>query len=245
MRRPLRRNRGQFVIIAALIMAILIISTGTLMYRATTFFRLEPWKEYTTLIGDVELNSHRLAELSLADYTQNQANPSIFSDNLLAWQKDLRTMYPSKELSLSADPAEGPQNLFGLNPVFHLGLCMSWNQSTSYSAAQAHFTLGINSVGLDGYQFSTAALLKLTIIRLTENDVNVTVIRENNELVTDLKMTNFKILNTTLNAVSKFTDARTTTNNVVYQLHSNQTLPSPLYVSVQDSRGIMVTAKYP
>ncbi len=211
----------------------LIISTGTLMYRATTFFRHEPWEEYMTLVGDIELNSRHLTELSLADYTQKPANSSILSDNLYAWQRNLRVMYPSKALSLNFNLPDG------------LGLSSVWNQSTSYSAARAHFTLEISSVGLSGYQFSTAALLKLTIIGSTANDIDVSVTAENGALITNLRKSNFQLQNASLDSVSRFIDASSSTNNVVYQLHSNQTLPSPVYVTVQDLRGIIVTARYP
>ena len=50
--------------------AIMIITIGTLIHRATTYYKHEPWEEYLTLIGNIEVNSHRLVELSLTNYTQ-------------------------------------------------------------------------------------------------------------------------------------------------------------------------------
>lgn len=243
MGRNLKRNRGQFVVIAALLMAIMIVSTGTLMYRAATFYRHEPWEEYLTLVGDVELNSRHLIELSLANYTQDQTNEAILNDNLWAWRRDLVNIYPSEELSLEFALPDGLQTFYGLtpNPNFRLGLNLTWNQTISYSAAQANFTLSIKSVGLAGYRFSIAAVLKLRILNYTGKDVYVTVTAEDNMPVIELKKEDFQIKDATLVSVDQYYDA---THTLVYLLNSSQPLPSPLYVTVQDHRGIMVTAKY-
>jgi hypothetical protein len=79
----MRERRGQFVIIAVLMIAIMIMSISALMHRAVTYYRHEPWEEYLALIGNIELNSHRLVELSLANYTNpiKVNNTETFVDN--------------------------------------------------------------------------------------------------------------------------------------------------------------------
>ena len=73
MRKLIRNKKGQFVIIAFLLMAIMIISMGAIIHRAGTYYKHEPWEEYLTLISDIEVNSRRLVELSLVNYTNSNA----------------------------------------------------------------------------------------------------------------------------------------------------------------------------
>jgi len=88
-----RTNRGQFVIIAVLMAAIMIVSIGAVMHNATTYYKTEPWEEYVTLVGNIELNSKRLLELSP---TQDE-----FAKNFKEWQSDLSQLYPGAGIKLS------------------------------------------------------------------------------------------------------------------------------------------------
>jgi hypothetical protein len=88
-----KTNRGQFIIIAVLMAAIMIVSIGAIMHNAVTYYRSEPWEEYTTLVGNIELNSQHLVELS------NDQNE--FEDNFDGWQSDLTRLYPGAGIKLS------------------------------------------------------------------------------------------------------------------------------------------------
>ena len=93
----------------------------------------EPWEEYATLVGNIELNSQRLLELSLDDYVEN-GNEYIFEENLDKWQSDLLSLYPGA----------------GINLRYSV-------QSLSMFYAKATFSLNITSIGLTGYKFSAEA----------------------------------------------------------------------------------------
>ena len=88
-----KTNRGQFVIIAVMLAAIMIVSIGAVMHNAATYYKNEPWEEYTTLVSNIELNSQRLLELSL--------NPDDFVNNFNKWQSDLASLYPGAGIKLS------------------------------------------------------------------------------------------------------------------------------------------------
>jgi hypothetical protein len=128
-----QNNRGQFVIIAVLMAAIMIVSIGAIMHNAATYYKSEPWEEYATLVGNIELNSQRLLELSLDDYVEN-GNEYIFEENLDKWQSDLLSLYPGAGINL------------------HYSV-----QSLSMFYAKATFSLNITSIGLTGYKFSAEA----------------------------------------------------------------------------------------
>ena len=88
-----KTNRGQFIIIAVLLVAIMVVSIGAIMHNAVTYYRSEPWEEYTTLVGNIQLNSQRLVELS--------HDQSEFEDNFNEWQSDLTRLYPGAGIRLS------------------------------------------------------------------------------------------------------------------------------------------------
>jgi hypothetical protein len=132
-----KANRGQFVIIAVLMIAIMIVSIGAVMHNAVTYYKSEPWEEYTTLVGNIELNSQRLLELSLDNYVQT-GDVSIFQTNFDKWRTDLLSLYPGAGINLRYTMQDAS--------IF-----------SGSAHAKATFTLNITSIGLTGYKFTAEA----------------------------------------------------------------------------------------
>jgi hypothetical protein len=107
-----KKNRGQFVIIAVMLAAIMIISIGAVMHNAATYYKNEPWEEYTTLVSNIELSSQRLLELSL--------NPDDFANNFYKWQADIPSLYPGAGIKLTYT-GDYPRVTFTLN-ITSIGL---------------------------------------------------------------------------------------------------------------------------
>jgi hypothetical protein len=237
-------NKGQFVIIAALLIAIMIISIGALMHTAVTYYKHEPWEEYLTLIGNIELNSRQLVELSLANYTNsNPKNPSILEDNLRKWQTNLTAIYPGREAYLNYTLANQAYNVDGITINYESGLAYIWEKQTSLSAANVTFTLNIASIGLTGYKFTVTTLVKLKILSPPAGDViNVTVTLEDGMPITDLTKDNFQVDNADVVSVSSTYDP---TYQIVYTIRCANPISTPVTVKLWDLRGIQVTAKYP
>ena len=229
MRRFKRNKKGQFVIIAVLLVAIMIVSIGALLHGAITYYKHEPWEEYSTLIRDVELNSRQLLELSLVDYTQT-GNPNVLNDNLNSWQQDLLRMYPGSGITLEFTLANE-------------GLVHVWNQPESFSSAKANFTLGISSMGIAGYEFTAEMFLRLNIIKYdaSTNQVTLMVIGDNNVPISNLRSGNFKVNNAAINNVTSIYDPAYGALKYVISYQG----PSPPTVEVWDQRGIHVIGYRP
>ena len=229
MRRFKRNKKGQFVIIAVLLVAIMIVSIGALLHGAVTYYRHEPWEEYSTLIRDVELNSRQLVELSLVDYTQT-GNPNVLSESLSSWQQDLLRIYPGIGINLEFTLANGQ------------GLFSEWNQPVSYSAAKANFSLSISSVGITGYAFTAETLLKLNIERYdpNTNTTTLTVTSENNIPVSNLNSGNFKVNALPVNLTSSFNQGSLALKYVMS--YEGQ---SPPTIEEWDQRGIHIIGYKP
>ncbi|MEM2568031.1 MAG: hypothetical protein QXH20_06130, partial [Candidatus Bathyarchaeia archaeon] len=101
-----RARRGQFVIIAALMIAIMIVSIAVVMYSTVSYYRYESWEEYMGLIDNVMAGSKQVLLSLLANYTVNVyekgvADKSIVNDMLLKWSIDLYKAFPSYGLNVS------------------------------------------------------------------------------------------------------------------------------------------------
>lgn len=220
-----REKRGQFVIIAIMMMAIMIVSIGAVMHGALTYYRHEPWEEYSTLIGSIEVNSQRLLELSLADFTNSGEDQ--LSYNLESWENDLRKIYPSSGISLSHDPTKV---VFKNYP---------WDTRTAISEAKVDFKLDITSLGFTGYEFTTKAAVKLIIINTTSTSpyqIFAAVKNEDDMPIGNLNINNFKVNYASPAAVGPVLDGF---HSLIYQIQYDGTTP-PATVEVWDQRGIFV-----
>ena len=242
MRNFKRNKKGQFVIIAVLLIAIMIVSIGALLHGAVTYYKHEPWEEYSTLIRDVELNSRQLLELSLVNYTQT-GNQNVLNESLSKWQKDLLRIYPGVAINLEFTLASGPTNVGGSNLNLEKGLVRYWNQTISSSAAKANFSLSINSMGIAGYAFTAEILLKLEIVGYdaTASRVTVIVTSENGVQVSKLNQDNFKANNAAVgNVTSSYDQVQAA---LIYTMGYEG--PSPPLVEVWDQRGIHIIGYKP
>jgi hypothetical protein len=237
MKNLIKHEKGQFVIIAMLMIAIMIISVGAIMHRAVTYYKHEPWEEYLTLMGNIELNSQRLVELSLVNYTQTEENNThVLGDNLQKWQKNLTRIYLGYGASLNYTLANGT------NYNYAFGLARDWNKASSFSAAKVNFTLNIASIGLTGYEFMATAFLNLTILNIASNEINTTVKGEDGVLITNLEKNNFQVSNFTIAGVTPHYDRE---EGLVYTIECDSAVSIPVTVKVWDERGIQVTATGP
>ncbi|MEM3090366.1 MAG: hypothetical protein QXW17_01240 [Candidatus Bathyarchaeia archaeon] len=253
MKKLVKERKGQFVIIAVLMIAIMIISIGALMHRAVTYYRHEPWEEYLALMGNIELNSKRLVELSLANYSFT-LDQGILKSNLEKWSADVSKIYLGRGVNLNYSLANGYYNVYGTLICYSFGLNHSWWKPTSYTTANATFTLDISSIGLQGYKFAARASLKImntsrpTIVKEPTRyiySINVTVTDENNNPITSLRKENFIIsgLNYMSFSVSQAYDGK---YGVVYTIKCEAPRPSSeiqMIIAVCDHRGIKAISK--
>lgn len=235
MRRLIKQKKGQFIIIAVLIIAIMMVSIGALLYTAVTYYKHEPWREYLTLIGNIELSSRSLVELTLSNYTHT-LNTNILKANLEQWQSNLAKIYPGHGIALTYSLASGTEYNYSL------GLTYNWNKTSSFSAANATFNLNITSIGLTGYKFMATAFLNLTILNVdsTNKEIDVTVTGEDGTLVTNLKKDNFQVDGLNITAVTSHYDPNYI---LVYTIDCETSPPSNATVRVWDQRGIQVIAQ--
>ncbi len=251
-----RDKKGQFIIIATLLIAIMIVSVASIMYSSVTYFRHERWEEYLAVIDAIEINSQRLVEISLANNTIT-GNQTVLSANVKQWQRDLMKTYTGLGIVLASSLANGTQSIHGVTMQYSEGLDTDWNKQVSFSAANATFNLNITSIGLHEYRFITPVFLKMNITDAIwyegqGNDtdkigVRLMIHRENSIPIVNLEAANFIEFQVDGENKSytfyRYYDSQTY-NAFVYEFRYNSsTQPSSIttFISLIDSRGIKVT----
>ena len=251
-----KERKGQFIVIAALLLSIMIVSVTTVIYGTVTYFRQERWEEYVTIVDSVRTGSYYVLEISLAKYSQT-LNSTILRDNLNQWIRDVRKAHPGFGVDLSFTLATGVRSVYGISPNYSMGLNYTWNKQVSYSAANATFNLNIASVGLTGYNFSSHAFLKMNIADALwyednkEVGVRMIIEAEGPTPVTNLQKTNFNLF--TVGGTSKLAESTLyryydskTHKAFVYELrYSSPNDPGTLTATIGlvDARGIKVTGQ--
>jgi hypothetical protein len=244
-----RNRKGQFIIIAAMLLSIMIVSIGTVIYGTVTYYRQERWEEYVTIVDSIRAASCNLLRVGLANYTET-LNLNVTRDYFNRWIRDVRTAYPAFGVDVGYTLADGVHSAYGESLNYTLGLARLWNQPTSYSASNATVSIDVASVGLTGYNFSSHVFLKMSIhgatwfSRSTKSYVliYVSVDKEGPEPVVSLQASNFPSVK--LSGVTQsFTVKRyysDTYNRFIYEIKVNgvTSLPSSIEVTLLDSRGI-------
>ncbi len=234
--RIVRNRKGQFIVIAVMMIALMMISIGAIMYSAGTYYRYEQWEEYITLVEHAKFSTIRLVEISLASYTASPLdNNFALEDSLNQWQNDLSKAYPGYGVILAYDLADGT------NINYSQGLAFHWNDTVSYSAASATFALNITSIGLEGYKFIATAFLSLKVIDTIDNKIKVAVAGEDGMPITNLKKDNFQVEGLNIVSVTPSYDQE---YMLVYTIECDGVIPTtPVTVVVWDQRGIEVIAR--
>jgi len=261
--RLVKNKRGQFIVIAALLIALMIISASAVMFSTVTYFKHERWEEYVILIDGVREGTTNVLELSLANYTKTW-NANILKANLDSWRQDVKKAYSGFGAILDYSLVSGSYSVYGMSLNYNLGLASRWNQSISFSAANATASLNITSVELTGYRFASTVFLKMNITdalwyKGQGNDpgtvgVRVVMYADGPAFLTNLQKSNFVLfqiggVNQTFSLVryyeTKGRGGNPALNAFVYELrytHSSKDKPASVTatIGVVDTRGIRV-----
>jgi hypothetical protein len=245
-----RERKGQFIIIAAMLLSIMIVSVSTVIYGTVTYYRQERWEEYVTIVDSIKTASSNLLQIGLANYTQT-SNSEVLKNYFNQWIRDVRSAYPGYGVDVDYALANGIRSAYGIVPPlnYSLGLARKGNQSMSYVASNATVSINIASVGLTGYNFSSHVFLKMSIrdaawyYQESKRYVimNVTVVREGLEPVVSLKAGNFAVkLSGTPQPFTVKHYYGFKYNCFVYEIRvsSIMSLPLSIEIKLRDSRGI-------
>lgn len=251
-----RQKKGQFIVIAALMMSIIIVSVSAIMYGTVTYFRHERWEEYLSLIDTLKIGSRRVVEISLANYTLS-TNNDVLKDNLNMWRINLTRAYSGFGVVLSPQLADGVYQVYDLNFNYSQGLSSSWYATVSFSAANVTLRMNITSIGLTGYTFISAPFVReeiLSAVYDSQSDsltIKLSLDKEGLVPITNLLESNVA-LNINVGgqwqsqdfSLSRYYDSDPSIDQFIYELYSDNisSQPSAVSVTAMEARNIKVVA---
>jgi len=226
------------------------------MYGTVTYFRHERWEEYLSLIDTLKIGSRRVVELSLANYTLTM-NENILKNNLNKWRINVTRAYSGFGIVLSPELADGIYQVYNLNINYSLGLSFNWYSNVSFSAANVTLLMNITSIGLTGYKFISAPLVKEEILSAVydsqDSSLTIKLALDKEDLmpITNLAQNSFS-LNINVSgqwqslsfSLSRYYDSDPSINRFIYELYSDSlsSPPSTVSVTATETRNIKVVA---
>jgi hypothetical protein len=128
-----RNTKGQFIIIAVMMIALMIISLGATFYTMGNYYKQEQWEDYTTVIENVKQGTIDIVDISLANYTASDPplDMSIIEINLDFWQYDLIKAYPGYGIVLTYDLANGNDLAYDTSINYVQGLAHQWKSNSN------------------------------------------------------------------------------------------------------------------
>lgn len=195
--RVLQQRDGQFIMIAVLMIAIMIVSVAGVLHSTVTYYKHDRWEEYLNMLDNIKISSQRVVEISLANYTRAH-DSNILTENLDQWQQDLTKAYPGFAIILTHS-----------NATIGTGADSVASETGSpryFSKATALLNVDITSVGLTGYEFTASAFLGIILnATYTGGDdllIHAAVEQENSTPVPKLQKANFFVNGTRLSEYS-------------------------------------------
>jgi hypothetical protein len=236
--------------------SILVVSVSAIMYGTVTYFRHERWEEYLSLIDTLKIGSRHVVEMSLANYTLSM-NGNALKDNLDKWRINLTRAYGGFGIVLSPELADGLYQVYDLNINYSLGLSSYWYANVSFSAANVTLHMNITSIGLMGYKFISAPLVKEEILSAVYDSVDdsltikLALDKEGLVPITNLPQNSFS-LNINISgqwqpknfSLSRYYDSDPSIDRFIYELYSDNlsSQPSAVSVTAVETRNIKVVA---
>jgi hypothetical protein len=233
-------NKGQFSIIAALLVAIVLIASVVTTYSAIRYNTIESQPQILSAIDETNLALKQLLGFSVGYYGSvlQVTGNSTYAYSLAAKYLD-----------------SGLQNVADIRPewgasfnVTSLSLGTNWFTNGSYSQGTLNVTYGLTGLGISGIAYSASCRLDAQISPSTSNNqIYLTVTKDENEPVVGLSTQNFKFYlyrnsNSTWGMVNP-PDEPVSSSNGTYIIDVPSGINSKsCAIQVTDTRGINVAA---
>jgi len=233
-------KRGQFSIIAALLVTVILVSTVMITYTMILNNSIPVQPQVLTAVDETNFALKQLLGFSVGYYG---SVIRVTGDSSFANQSTFNYTTSGLEYIANTHPDWGAG--FSLT---NLTIQTYWFSNVSYSTGYLDVTYNLTKLGIDGVQYAPSCGLTVQIANATQNNQTSLVVTEDqNEPVTDLGEQNFQFFqyetaNSTWGLVPPSTSPTTYTNGT-YQIQPPTGIDANSYVvQVTDQRGIIVVA---
>jgi len=237
-----RANKGQFSIIAALLVSVILVTAVISTYSMVRHSPLQESPKVLTAIGEMNTDIKRIL-----DFTVGYYGSILQVTGNSTYAKGLATSYlQSGLLNIAHSHPEW-------NPSFELNsenVSTNWYTPQSYSMGNVSVTYSLAGLGIEGVQYKTSSVLKVSLLEpIHTNETRINIIRDNNEPELGLEKQNFNFykynyVNSTWSLVNPENDPVISSNGTYVIEIPAGVDPDAYSIKVSDQRGIMLTAFY-
>ncbi len=232
-------NRGQFSIIAALLVAVVLIAAVMTTYSAIRYSPLQEQPQVLSAIDEINL-----ALKQILGFTVGYYGSVLKVTGNSSYARTLATNYLSSGLNNIADirPEWGPS----FN-VTKLALTTNWFTNTSYSTGNVTVKYDLTGIGVYGISYSASSRLDVIVSDSNStSEARLTILKDEDEPLINLGSHNFDFYryiyeNSTWELINPTNITSYADGTYLIDLPSE--VPGDSYVlQVEDTRGIIVTA---
>ena len=233
-------DRGQFSIIAALLVAVILIATVVMTYSTIRNSLIQTQPQILSAIDETNLAIKQILGFTVGYYGSVL---QVTGNTSYAKERALKYLQSGLVNIANIDPQWGTS--FSLNSS---NLYTYWFTNTSYSTGDLKITYNLTGLGISGIDYQTSGKLSIQIMNTTSTTqafLNIT--KDEDEPLINLGKRNFKFYNYSYSN-SSWTLINPTTEptafaNGTYLIDVPSGVdPNSYLIQVQDQRGIIVVA---
>ncbi len=231
-------NKGQFSIIAALLVAVILIGTVVSTYSAIRYSATKDQPQVLSSVDEINLALKQLLGFTLGYY----GSVLEVTGNTTYAQNITKTYLNSGLVNVANTKPE-----LGVSfNVTSIELNVEWFGTTSYSSGRLNVTYDLAGLGFYGLKYSPVCKLEVQISPSASGEAQLLVLQDDDEPLNTLTKQNFKFYRyldtetwnlTAPNSIEEVTLGGAYSVTVPSGIDSNSYL-----VQVEDARGIMVVA---
>jgi len=183
MKKNSRANKGQFSIIAALLVAIILVAAVIMTYAAVRNNPFQQSPKVLSSIGEMNLSIKRILEFATGYYgsiLQVTGNST--------YANELTSSYLHSGFINIARSHPGWNPSFNINSSSFSTL---WFAPTSHSMGSVSVTYSLSGLGIEGIKYETSSLLKVEILESLDGQARLNITREGNKPYLTLGTENF------------------------------------------------------
>jgi hypothetical protein len=232
-------RKGQFSIIAALLVAVVLIAAVMTTYSAIRYSTLQEEPQVLSAIDEINLALKQVLGFTVGYYgsvLQVTGNTS--------YARSLASNYLQSGLTNIGDVRPEWGSSFN---VTTLDLRTNWFSNASYSSGNLSVTYDLTGIGVYGVTYSAASRLDVQVLTSTSNQAYLNITKDESEPLVNLGKQNIKFYryldsDSTWELVSPSVEPAVYTNGT-YVIDFPADIDSDSYViKIEDTRGIVVVA---
>ncbi len=241
MRRLIRAKKGQFSVIAALLVSVILIMSVISMYSMVRYTSFQDSPNVLTAIGEMNTDLKKIL-----DFTVGYYGSILRVTGNSTYAKQLTTSY------LSSGLVNVARSHPDWNPSFELdsqSFSTRWFMPTSHSMGTLSVKYSLSALGIEGITYETDSALTVELLNTTSPELAlVNVTRDNSEPELGLTKENFWFYNYSYTESAwklvNPTDIIISSNGVYTITLPEGINPDSYSIQVEDNRGLIVPAFY-